>query len=96
MSIGSVFKQGFDIGCKPFFPAFKLLLTTMLLPTIIMLLGAGLIIVDHGDGGLHQSILSLFGEGLMLAGGLIAVAVTVLVWRQMFISAGFIRQNHEG
>lgn len=96
MSIGSVFKQGFDNGCKPFFPAFKLLLAAVLLTTIIMLLGTGLVIVDHGADSLRKGILSSVGEGLLLAGSLMAVAGTVLVWRQMFVSAGVIRQNHRG
>lgn len=96
MSISAEFKQGFANGFKPYIPAFKLLLTILPQAAAIMLLGAGLVVVDRGDGLLHQGVLSLIGEGLMLAGGLMAVAGSVLAWLQMFISAGFIGQNHEG
>jgi len=91
MSISAAFKQGFANGFKPFFPAFKLLLTIMPLAAAIMLLGAGLVVVDRGQGNL-----SLIGEGLMLASGLMTVSGTVLAWLKMFISAGFVGQNHEG
>lgn len=96
MSISGAFKQGFANGFKPLIPAFKLLLTIMLPAAAIMLLGAGLVVVDRWDGLLRQGILSTIGEGLMLAGGLMAAAGSVLAWLKMFISAGFVGQNHEG
>lgn len=89
--------RGFAQGITPFLPAFKQLLAIMLPAVAVLLLGAGLIVLDNQlEPMSHRGFLALLGEGLMLSAGLVMAVGTVLCWWRMFMSAKLVGRDDRG
>ena len=82
-------KDGSHSWWQQFGSPLRWLVLGFLVAGIVSLAGIGAISVGRTQTDLASTLLRLAGEGLLMAGAMLALAVTIRVWWLMFKGAGW-------
>lgn len=75
--------HGIKTHLRPYGPATRLLLATLLAAMLLLLLGMTAMLAAADAGDTQNQLLALFGEGCLLVSGLLMVAGCANIWGRL-------------